>query len=77
MLNVQTNNNYNYEEMVILVVVRALGTVPKVCKNTRGIENQKNRDHPNSSIFNISQNTEESQGDLGRLAVTHIQGNDY
>ena len=29
-----------------------------------------NRDHPNLSIINISQNNEKSPGDLMRLAVT-------
>ena len=34
-------------------------------KTTRG-------DHPNYSIIGISQNTEESSGDLRRLAITQI-----
>ena len=35
-----------------------------------------NRDHPNYSIVDIGQNTEESPGDLRRLAITQTQAKD-
>ena len=40
-------------------------------KGTGRIGNQiKNRDHSYNNIIEISQNTETSPGDLGRLAIT-------
>ena len=52
------------------IVVSVLGTVLKgLEKGTGTIENQKNRDHPNFSIVEISQNAEKSLGDLLSLRL--------
>ena len=40
---------------------------------TSGLRNKRTSgDHPNNSIFEISQNTKKSPGDFSRLAVTQI-----
>ena len=45
----------------------------RIGTRTGGLGNKRtSRDRPNYSINEISQNTEKSPGDLGRLAVTHI-----
>ena len=56
---------------VLLIVVYALGTVPKrLKKKTGGISQYwKNGDHPDYNIDEIGQNTEKSPGDLRRLSV--------
>ena len=58
--------------MVIPIVIGALGTITKGL--IQGLENleisRTNRDHPNYSIVEISQNTEKSPSDLRRLLVT-------
>ena len=60
-----------HEVMVISIVTGALCTVTKrFDTGTGGLENKRTReDHPNYNI-KVGQNTEKSQGDLRRLAVT-------
>ena len=41
------------------------------------LENRKNRDYPDRSIFKIGWNTEKSSGDLKRLAVTQTLVKDH
>ena len=57
---------------VISIVIGAFGTVTEGLLH--GLENFGNKrtsgDHSNYSIVAIGQNTEKSQRDLGRLAVT-------
>ena len=55
--------------MVLPNIIGALDTVTKVL--IQGLDNLEiSRDHSNYSIIEIGQNTEESSGDLRRLAVT-------
>ena len=63
---------WNTRVTVIPIVVGALGSVPKsLGEETGGIGNQKkNRDHPDFTIAEISQNTKESPGDRSRFTVT-------
>ena len=58
--------------MVILIVVGALVTIPKLLlKGTGNLENQKTkRDHQDYSIIKIGKNSRKSPGDIGRFAVT-------
>ena len=56
----------------IPIVIGMLG------KKTSGIGIQrKNRDHPDYCIGKIGQNTEESPGDLRRLAITQTPVKDH
>ena len=49
----------------------------KIIKGTRGLENKrKSGEHPNIFIIEIGQNTEDSPGDLRRLAVTESSAKD-
>ena len=59
---------------VILIVVEALGTIPK---ETLGIGNQrKNQYHTDHCIVKIGQNTEKSLGDQRRLYVSQIHSSE-
>ena len=64
---------------MVPIIIGALGTIPKwLGKGAGRVENQRTRrDHPNYSIVEIGQNTEDSPGDLMRLAVTQIPVKDY
>ena len=57
---------------MVLIVIGALEPIPKgLVKGLEEMENQRtNRDHPDNSIVEISQNTEKSPGTLRRYAVT-------
>ena len=66
--------------MVIPFVIGALGTVtnPLIGTGTGGLGNMRmNGDHPNYCIFKISQNTEQSTGDLRELAITQTPVKNY
>ena len=64
--------------MKICIVVGLLGAVPKdLEKSLEELKNRKNRDHPDHSIFKISQNTGKSPGDLRRLVVTQTPVKDH
>ena len=64
--------------VVIPIVIGALGTVTKIIGiRTGGLENKESGDNPNSIIIEIGQNTEESHGDLRRLALTYTPVKDH
>ena len=58
----------NMKVTVIPIVVSALGIIPKDLEKLK----RKGRDNPDHSIVKIGLNTENSPGDLRRLAVTQI-----
>ena len=59
----------NYWTMIPVMV----GALRTIFKGSRRFRNQRpsSRDHPDYSIIKIGQNTEESLGDLRKLAVTN------
>ena len=62
---------WNVKVTVIPIVIGALGTIPRVSKETRGVENKRTSgDHPNYSIIKIGQNNKESPWDLRILAIS-------
>ena len=64
---------WNMEVKVMACNWRARYSHRKINKEIEGLGNKrKSEDHPNNSIIKISQNTKESSGDLGRLAVIQI-----
>ena len=55
-----------------------LNNLQRISKGTERVRNQStSRDHPNDSIIKIGQNTEESPGDLRRLAITQTPVKDH
>ena len=54
----------------IPIVIGALSTSTKGLVEGRGDLEIRGREYPNYRIVEISQNTEKSPGDLGRLAVS-------
>ena len=61
---------WNMKVMVIPIIVRVLGTVPKNLKKRR-TDQRKNRNQLDHSTANIREDTKNNPGDLKRLAVTH------
>ena len=59
---------WNMKVTIIPIMIGAFGTVPKGL--LKGLEDLKDGDHRNYSIVENGQNTENSPGDLRRLAVT-------
>ena len=63
---------------MILIIIRALGTGFKAWERGLRVGNRRtNQDYPDYSIVKIGQNTQESPGDLKRLAVTQTPVNDH
>ena len=59
---------WNIKVTVIPLIIGALGS------ETGGLGNKRTRgDHPNYSIIEIGQNTEESPGDLSNFDVTQTR----
>ena len=68
---------WNMKLTVLPIIIIVLGSHQRYDKGTGGLGNKKtNREHPNYS-FKIYLNTEKSPGDLRRLAVTQIPGDDH
>ena len=66
-------------KVTVSAVVIGVGYIhQKIGTGTGDLEIKRTcRDHPNSSIIKIDQNTEKSSGDLRRLAVTPIPGKSH
>ena len=62
---------WNMKVTVMIILIDALERVTKrIGTGTGGLGNKwTSVDHPSYSIINISQNTKESPGDLGRFSV--------
>ena len=67
---------WNMQVTIIPIVIGAFGTVTKGLLKGRGSW-WTSGDHPNNYIFEDSQNTERSPGDLRRLAVTQNPVEDH
>ena len=69
----------NMRLIVTLIVIEALGTVPKDLKMRTGrVRNQRmNRDQTGYTIFEIALNTEKSPGDLRKLRVIQTPVKDH
>ena len=71
------DNNDNYNNTVISIVIGSLRTIPqKIGKGTGRLRNKRTGgDHPDYCIIEIGLNTEESTGNFRRLAViqTHVK----
>ena len=65
------------KDTIVPVVIGAFGTVTKgLLKGLEGLGSWRTSgDHPNDSIIEDGQNTEKSQGDLRKLAVTQTPAN--
>ena len=76
---------WNMKVTIVPIVIGAFGTITKRFKSSRlfnkkpgGLESWRTGgDYPNDSIAENGQNTEESPGDLSRLAVTHTPVKNY
>ena len=74
----RTKKLWNIKMTVILLVIGALGRIPKSLVSWLKVGNGRtSREHSNSSIVEVGQNTEKSPWDVRRLVVTRTPVKDH
>ena len=64
--------------IIIPILISAFGSYQRIIKGTGGLGNKRTSgDHPNYCIIENGQNTENSPGDLRKLAVTQTPMKDH